>query len=568
MSSIQDKEHWFWGAVRSNKKIYIQILIASFVINIFALFGAFYVMTVYDRVIPNNAFDSLYALTIGIVVIVVFDFITKLIRSYFADVGSSLLDDNIADKLFKKFVSHEAGELSQNANNITSTVREFDGVRDFFGSQTMVLLVDVPFMFLFLAVLWSIGGNIVIVPLLIIPLVLIVSATVIPFLKVYSEKHIKTSSTKMHTLIELLNNLEAVKTSSGGSFLSKRWKKAVIEQNSVSIINKTVSNIAVIFSQTSQQLSQNGMVFYGVFLIASADLSMGALIACIILSGRCMAPLAQLGQVFSRLNNTLAAYKRLDHLMKEESIDEKFDAESHTIAIANGSFNLEKLNFINDGRSILENINLKINAGEKVSILGPIGGGKSTLLKCLVGFNKVENGQIFIDGFDINNISGEELRRAIAYVPQKTQLFSGTIFENITAGIDNPTMEKVEIAAKISGCHEFIGRLPNGYDFVLGEHGRNLSEGQRQTIAIARAIIREPKILIMDEPTSSMDGETEKNFIMNIKEFSKDLTLILTTHKNSLLGLTDRTIVIGNGNIMVDGPIDQVVQRANKGQKD
>ena len=281
-----------------------------------------------------------------------------------------------------------------------------------------------------------------------------------------------------------------------------------------------------------------------------------------------MAPLAQLGQVFSRLNNTLAAYKRLDHLMKEESIDEKFDAESHTIAIANGSFNLEKLNFINDGRSILENINLKINAGEKVSILGPIGGGKSTLLKCLVGFNKVENGQIFIDGFDINNISGEELRRAIAYVPQKTQLFSGTIFENITAGIDNPTMEKVEIAAKISGCHEFIGRLPNGYDFVLGEHGRNLSEGQRQTIAIARAIIREPKILIMDEPTSSMDGETEKNFIMNIKEFSKNLTLILTTHKNSLLGLTDRTIVIGNGNIMVDGPIDQVVQRANKGQLD
>ncbi len=566
MSNFQDKNHWFWGAVRENKKIYFQIILASLVINIFALFGAFYIMTVYDRVIPNNAFDSLYALTIGIIIIVIFDFITKLIRGYFADVSSSLLDDSIADKLFSKFVSHEAGELSKNSNKVTSIVREFDGVKDFFGSQTMVLLVDIPFMFLFIAVLFAIGGSIALVPLIIIPIVLIVSSMVLPFLRNYSEKHIKTSGSKMHTLIELLNNLETVKTSSGGSFLKKRWKTAVTEQNSVSIIVKTISNVAAIFAQSSQQLSQNGMVFYGVFLIASADLSMGALIACIILSGRCMAPLAQLGMVLSKLNNTIGAYKRLDEIMQTEVNEDRFGDDSHTIAINNGSLSIENLEFINDNRPILNDISFNVKHGEKISILGPIGSGKSTLLKCLVGFNKINDGQVLIDGFDVNNISSDELRNSIGYVPQKTQLFSGSIYENITSGVDDIDMPKVEDACRIAGCHDFIGRLPNGYDFILGEHGMNLSEGQRQTIAIARAIIRDPKILILDEPTSSMDGQLEASFIENIKEFAQDKTLILTTHKSALIQLTDRTMIVVGGKLAANGPRDEILNHLANSQ--
>ena len=250
------KSHWFWGTIYKYRGIYYQILLASLFINIFALASAFYIMTVYDKVVPNNAISSLIALTAGILIVVIFDFMTKMVRGYFMDVGSSLLDDELADVLFTKFVSHDAVKLGKSPSHLASSVKEFDSVRDFFGSATMETLVDLPFMIIFVGVLWLIGGKVALVPTLIIPAVLIVSAIIHPLIKNYAEKNLTYSQGKLGVLLELLGNLETVRTVAGGKFLQKKWKSSVEEQNKTIIISKTIGNIGTTFTGTAVQLSQ------------------------------------------------------------------------------------------------------------------------------------------------------------------------------------------------------------------------------------------------------------------------------------------------------------------------
>ena len=553
------KDHWFWGTIYQNSGIYFQVFSASVFINIFQLVSAFYIMTVYDRVIPNNAIDSLIALTIGVAIVLVFDFVLKMLRSYFTDLAGAELDRVVSDKIFKKIVSHDNAVLGSPAAVATS-VREFEGVRDFFSSASLVAMIDTPFMILFLVIIASIGGWIAIVPILIVPLVIIVAASVQPLIKKYSTVTAGLQRNKMSTLLELLNNVEAVRTVAGGGFLEKRWKKTVDQSSIQSIKARTINNIATTFSQSSLQISSTGIVCVGVILVSNQSITTGALIACVILSGRTLSPLVQIGQLLTRLNNTLISYKNIDTLMTDVSRDEVTN-DQKAVVLKSGNIQINDLDYSIEESKILNQINFSLIDGEKLGIVGSVGSGKTSLLKHIIGYILPNSGTIFVSDYDIKNIPSKSLREHIGYCSQNIQLFSGSIYDNITAGLDNASEDDVVEAASIACAHDFIAKLPGGYGYQLVENGLNLSGGQRQSIALARAFIRKPKLLVLDEPTSSMDSETEEKIVKNIFSLPYNPTIIISTHRIQHLTNTDKIAILVNGKIMRIGPTKEILQQ-------
>mgnify|MGYP006078251209 FL=1 len=560
-----NKESWFGEILIDNKGIYYQILLASLFINFFALMSAFFVMTVYDKVVPNSAISSLIALTIGMVIVHIFDFILKMLRAYFIDIAGQKLDDVVAERLYSKISKHDQKILGGSSASTISTVREFDTFRDFFTSSSMVLFIDVPFMLVFIVILWFIGGWVALVPTLIAPIVIGGALLIQPNLRGMANSELLSKQGKLSVLLELLTGHETIRTVAGGNFLKKKWLTAVSDQNKIGVISKVFANFATTFAQTAVASSQTFIIFFGVFLIASTDLTMGALVACVILSGRTLSPLVAVGGILTKINSALASFKKIDALMTAEAKDENF-SDDNVIALNKGNIEVQNFTYENGDKSVLDSVNVKISHGEKVGIIGPVGGGKSSFLKALVGYHSVGLGNIKIDSFDINNIDSETLRKAIAYVPQTIQLFSGRIQDNITAGMEGCSNEDIIRAAKMANSHDFISSLPGGYDCVLKEGGNNLSGGQRQKIALARAFLRKPLIAIFDEPTNSLDGETESLMNQFIQKEYKDTTLILATHKLSLLQLVDRVIVIQDGKIVADGPKEKIVQQSQANQ--
>ncbi len=557
------KDHWFWGSIIKNKATYVQIALASVFINLFGLGSAFYIMTVYDRVMPNSAYSSLIALTIGMAIVILFDFIVKILRARFIDVAGSKLEQKINDNIFKKILSHDSEFLSK-TRGVSSIIREFEGVRDFFTSASMVAFIDLPFMFLFLGVIYMIAGPLALVPILVVPLVLGVSALTQPILKRYSDQNLSSQQGKMTILHELLSNVETVRTVAGGKFLHDRWNNSVEGQSRNSIIARGISNFAVTFSQTGLQISQAAIVCYGVVLVGSLDITAGALIACVILSGRILSPLVQAGQLLTKMNHAFSAYSKLDEIMKIKTRDE-ITKEYKVTNINSGEIGIKDVSFKVEDKEILNNINMSIKDGEKIGLIGNIGSGKTTLIRAIIGYHLPTNGIINLSGYDIKNIPAEEFRAHVGYCPQKIQLFTGTVYENITAGFESASEDDVIEAATLSCAHDFIAKLPGGYNYTLMENGSNLSGGQRQAIALARSFIRKPKLLVLDEPTSSMDANTEQTIINNIMNLPYNPTILISTHRTNHLLKTDKVCVIVDGKLAAFGPTNEIIKENKSG---
>ncbi len=556
---IDFADHWFWGSIIKSKGTYSQIALASIFINLFGLASAFYIMTVYDRVMPNSAYNTLIALTIGMAIVITFDFVVKLLRAYFVDIAGNNMEMNINSSLFEKIINHDSEFLSK-SNGVAHTVREFEGVRDFFTSASMVAFIDLPFMFLFLGVIYSIAGPLAIVPILIVPLVLGVSAIIQPILRKFTDKNLKNQQGKMMVLHELLNNVETVRSVAGGGFLSKKWNDSVEDQSKNATSARGVSNFAVTFSQTSLQIAQAGIVCYGVVLVGSLEITSGALIACVILSGRVLSPLVQAGQLLTKFNHALSAFKKIDELMQTESRDEKTQ-NFKAVNLDSGDISIRELDFDANEVAILKKISLDVEDGEKVGIVGNIGSGKTTLLRNIIGFHLPSKGKINLSGYDLKNIPSDQLRQYIGYCPQKIQLFTGSLFDNISTGIEEITEEEVIEAAKLSCAHDFIAKLPGGYNYNLIDGGANLSGGQRQAIALARCLVKKPKILVLDEPTSSMDGGTEEKIINNLLSLPYNPSIIISTHRTNHLARVDKIGVLIDGQLVQYGPRDSILKQ-------
>jgi len=557
------QEHWFFGPVLACKKIYFQVIWASVLINMFALASSLYIMTVYDRVVPNNAIESLWALTSMIGVVIVFDLAMKIIRGVFVDSASARIDKRVSSALFERIARHDANLSKTATGALAGTVRNFDMLKDAFGSASFTVFADLPFIFLFIWVLYLIGGPIAIVPALIVPLVILFGLGLQPIIKRMTELSQAQGKSKQAVMVEMISALETVKTVQGISMLRNRWLNSVVHQSKSNTKTKMTSQLAAQFAQFSQQVSQVAIVVYGVFLIADGGLTMGQLIACVILSGRTMAPLGQLTGLLGRMNSALSAYKALDELLGKPSEEEE-RAEQVSRATIKGDVEFRNVSFTYEDQPepVLNDISFKLKAGERLAIVGRIGSGKTTLLRLLCGLNPPDKGAVLVDNADIRHIRPDDVRRNIGVVMQNPVLFSGSIRDNILMGNPSASDEDLIEAARVSGAESFIGMLPGGFDFPLSEQGRELSVGMRQSVAIARAIVGNPNILLMDEPTAPLDSAAEAAMVENLDVVTKGLTTIFVTHRGAMLQIADKVLALENGRIAAFGPKDEVLKPA------
>ena len=554
--------HWFWGPVLVCRNLYGQVAAASVLINLFALASSLYIMTVYDRVVPNSAIESLWALTIIMLVIMVFDFIIKTVRGTFIDVAGARIDRVISERLFARIARFDITLNRQSTGALSTTVRDFEVLKEMIGSASFAIIVDLPFALMFIIVIWAIGGPLAAVPSLILPIVLIFGVALQPIMRRLTRLGAQQGQGKQAVMVEMISALETLKTISGISLLRNRWLRSVVNQGAANRRTRFTGQLTQNFSQAGQQLGQIGIVVYGVFLISDGTLTMGQLFACVILSGRTLAPVAQVTGLLVRANQAVEAYHNIGKLMIGTTEEEQRAGQVRREKIAGHiSFRNVTFSYEDQETPVLRDISFDIKPGERVAILGRVGCGKTTILRLISGLYKPSSGLVLVDNADIRQIHPDDVRRNISVVLQNPVLFSGTIKENILMGNPDATDADLLEAARLSGAETFIGSLPGGFDFQLSEMGRELSVGMRQSLAIARGLIVKPQILMLDEPTAPMDANSEQALINSLDEETKGITMLCVTHRGAMLRIMDRIIVIEGGRIVMDGPRDDVLKK-------
>ena len=559
------KGHWFWSALAANRWSYIQVALAAALANLLGLSTSVFIMVVYDRVLPNEATESLIALTAGVCLALIFDFVLKLLRAGFIDAAGKQADLFMGRRVFDHLLNIRMNSRTGSSGAMASTVREFETLREFFTSATLVAVVDLPFIGLFVFVIYLVGGPLALIPALAVPVVLVTGLIVQPVLSRLAENSFADGQSKQSVLVEVLSGLETIKTTGAARQMRSRWEQAMDRQSAHGMRSRAVTQFALNLTGFVQQAAQVLIVFYGVFLIAGGEASMGALVASVMLTGRALAPLGQLAQTLTRINQARSAYRNLDSLMQAES--ERPQGRSWISRKGfegRISFNNVHFAYPDQTNDSLDGISFSVAPGEKVAILGPIGSGKSTIARLLLGLYEPKTGSVSLDGADIRQIDPGDLRRNIGSVLQDVWLFSGTVRENIASGSIRPNDEDLLKAGRVAGVEDFVARHPGGYDLKLAERGEGLSGGQRQAIALARALVGRPPVLLLDEPTSAMDIRTEAEVIKRLKQATCDSTVVVITHRTSLLDLVDRVIVLESGKIVADGSKDLLTQYANR----
>jgi ATP-binding cassette subfamily C protein LapB len=552
--------------MRRNRSIYFKVALAAVMINIFGLMTSLFTMTVYDRVVPNNATSSLVALSIGLAIIVIFDFALKLLRSYFVDIAGASIDREVGETLFGRLLSLRLDLKKGSTGSLTGLMRELEALRDFFASATMTAIVDLPFIFLTLALVAIIGGKVVFVPAAAIPIVIGVGLLTQPAMDRLSAKSMGEGLQKQSVLVETVGGLETVKATGAGRLLAKRWARAVEQHSASSLRQRLVASIGITTATSAGTISYAGVVVVGVGLIAKQELTMGGLIACSILAGRAIAPLAQISQLLSRMTTTRTAYRQLNQMMNLPP--EGPAGEGLKLAGVKGRIEFRNVSFRYPGapEKTLDGVSFVVEPGEHVALLGRVGSGKSTIARLILGLYPPEEGVVMIDGTDIRQMDPVELRRHLGAALQESVLLTGSVRENIVLGREEVDDEELLRASELSGTHGFIGQVANGYDLRLADRGEGLSGGQRQSIALARALAGRPKIVLFDEPTSAMDSQSETALLQRLQGELKDRTLVLITHRPPLLALVSRILLIERGRVVADGPRDEVLKRITQPQ--
>jgi ATP-binding cassette subfamily C protein LapB len=553
--------HWFWSTIKRSKGLYGEVLIASFMINIFALASPLFIMNVYDRVVPNHALETLWVLATGVGLVFVFDLVLKSLRGYFIDAAGKRADIILSARTFARVMDLKLSARPGRVGSFANNLQEFDGFREFFTSTTLITLIDLPFVFLFVALIYAIGGVLASVPLICIPLIVIVGLLVQrPLASVVSASF--TASARKHAmLIETLSGLDAVKGARAEGMMQQRWEQMNAQIARLGLRSRLLSLGTINFAQLITQTATVAVVILGVYSITAGELSIGGLIACTILTGRCLAPMSQVASILTRYHHSMAAYGSISSIMSlpvERPAGRKF---LHRPGI-NGDIEFRDVSFAYPDQQIpaIREVSFRVRSGERLAIIGRTGSGKSTLQRLIMSFYEPTQGAILINGTDINQIDPTDLRRSISYVPQDVLLFSGNIRDNVVMGSPLATDASVLEAVDLAGMSEFINQHPQGFDMEVGERGGNLSGGQRQGIAIARALVTRAPVLLLDEPTSAMDSATEAVLKSKLMPYLEGRTLILVTHKSSMLSMVDRLIVLHEGKIVADGPRDEVLK--------
>ena len=559
--------HWFWSVVLANKRLYRDALLAAILINIFALAMPLFSMNVYDRVVPNNAVETLWVLAIGIVLVLAFNFVLSTARAYVVDTASKRVDVQLSAQIMERVLDLRMESRPSSVGAFAANLRSFESVRDFIASASLTTLVDLPFVLLFLAVLAWISPWMLIPAVVAIVVVLLVSFIAQARMEKLTLQTFQAASQRNALLVESLTNLEAVKSLNAQGGVQRQWESSTQFIAYVSGKIKLISASTVNFVQTMQQIVTVAVVAIGVYLVQDASLSMGGIIAASMIAGRCLAPLGQVAGLMMQFHNARTSLHSIDSYMKmpvEHSADQEYVAHPEL----RGAIEFRQVSFKYPGSEqlALSNVSLRIQPGERVGIIGRIGSGKSTLEKLILGLYQATEGAVLIDGMDVRQLDPIDLRRAVGHVPQDPLLFYGSLKQNLLVGAPYASEADMLHAARIAGVDEFVAQHPKGYDMTVGERGESLSGGQRQSIAVARALINDPPMLLLDEPSSNLDNQSEAQLKKRLLDVAAGKTVVLVTHRTALLELVDRLIVMDAGRIMADGPKEQVIQALKQGR--
>lgn len=557
-----DKGHWFWGPVRANWQNWAQITVAALLLNLMSLALPLFVMNVYDKVIPNLAYVTLWTLAIGVGIALALDLMLRTIRGNVLENVSRRVDLKVAASLFRHAMQARLLGRPGGAAGIASTIRDFEVVRDFFASATFVAVVDLMFIGIFIAALYFIVGPIALVPLCAVPVVIMLATLAqIPIGRAAGRA--QQMATKRHTvLIESLAGIETIKTLNAEPLMQREWENAVAASSQVNGRTKFWSSIASNGTMMIQQAVSVLIIVWGVFLVSDGVITIGGLIAANILAGRVLAPLGTIAQTIFRAQyafKALAALNRFMDLPLEQDAAVTSDAQITTGAVAVKDV---RFSYPDAQVAALNDLTFSVGAGECVALLGRVGSGKTTTGKILSGLIRADSGTVLIDGIALDQYDPAELRRGLGYLPQAPDLFTGTLRENLTVGNARASDDEIKRALYFAAMDEFLAAVPEGLDLFIGEQGRRLSGGQRQGVALARLLLRYPKMLFLDEPTNAMDQRMQGQIIQRLGELNRAGTgLMICTHRQSLAAMADRLIVMDQGRAVLDGRSDEVLEK-------
>ena len=559
--------HWFWGALLEQAPVYRDVLGAALLINIFALLMPIFSMNVYDRVVPNNATDTMWMLALGMLLVFGMDFMMRLLRGHFIDLASARVDVKLSAMIMERVLGMRMEGRPASVGSFASNLRSFESVRDFIASATVAALVDFPFALLFLLVIVWISWPLVLIPLCGLLIGLLYAYILQHRMHELAETTYRAGALRSAALIESLTALETIKTQGAEGAVQSKWERSTAflarTGAQLRLLSASAGNGAAIITQLVNVL----VIVAGVYLIQARELTMGGLIAVTMLGGRAMAPLAQGVGLLMQFQNARTSLATLDKLMAQPVERPDASAFVHRPELR-GEIEFRDVSFSYPDQSepALRNVSLRIMPGEHVVILGRTGSGKTTLQKLILGLYAPTGGAVRMDGIDLRQLDPADLRRNVGYVGQEAMLFYGSLRENITIGAPYADDSAVVHAADVAGLTQFVNRHPKGFDMTIGERGESFSGGQRQEVAIARAVLMDPPVLLFDEPTSAMDFSTESAFKERLRRYAAHKTLIIVTHRTSLIDLATRIVVVDDGRIVADGPRDKVIEALQAGQ--
>ena len=561
------RRHWFWGALTENVPIYRDVLIAAALINLFALAMPLFTMNVYNRVVPNQAVETLWLLALGMALIMLFDFSLRMLRGYFIDLAGKRVDVDLSARIMERVLGIRMENRPVSVGSFAANLRSFETVRDFITSATVTALIDLPFALLFIIVMAWIDLP-MFIPV-IIGLVVVVGYSWLVQAKMHdlAETTYRAGAMRNAHLVESLVGLETVKAMGAEGVMQRKWERSAIFLARVSNQLRLLAASTVNGAAWMQQFVSLAVLVVGVYRIGSADLSMGGLIASTMLAARAMAPFGAVAGLLTQYHNATTSLTSLNGIM-DKGVERDSEAGFVSRPVFRGEIEFKDVEFgyPGDNGEALRKVSFHIKPGEHVALIGRVGSGKSTLLRMMLGLYQPKAGTIRIDDVDIRQLDPTQLRRNVGYVPQDATLFFGSLKENIL--LASPHLDDADLlaAAQVAGLSDMVNAHPRGFDMVVGERGESLSGGQRQGVAIARGVVQNPPILLLDEPTGSMDHSSEDTIKRNLRTFAAGKTMVIVTHRTALLDLVDRIIVVDNGKVVADGPKERVVEALRQGR--
>lgn len=559
---------WFWKVIWRFKGYYVQVILATVLINLLALIGSLYVMNVYDRVIPNKAFETLWALSIGVFVANIFEFTARMIRAHLTDIAGKKADLIISAALFRRLMSIDLTQKPASAGSYANNLKDFESVREFMTSASLLALVDMPFLLLFISVIWLVAGKVALIPLITIPLVVIFGLIVqVPMARLTNES-MREGAQRQGLVVEAIEGIETLKTHNATSWAQSRWDQFTAVAARANLKLKDYTNSVINFTVLIQQANTVGVVLWGTYLIHDPEpanrITMGALIATVILCGRALAPLSQVAGLLTRIQQTRTAMQGLDSVIDRRT-DRDLNKQYITPSVVEGeiAFQETAFSYSEEKMPAVRGMSFHIKPGEKVGIVGRIGSGKSTLLRMAAGLYQPAEGVVKIDGIDIRQIDPSDVRTHVTLLSQQPRLFMGTLRENLGLGLSDMAIndENMMGALRRYGMDGMVNSSPLGLNMPIGEDGAGLSGGQRQMLCLARMSLRDPQVVLLDEPTSDLDGQTEQITLRELQRWCADRTLLVVTHRPQVLNIVDRVMVVDGGRVVMDGPRDAVLAR-------